>query len=117
MAKSIICIISIVLFCYACKKETGVEGPEGPIGNNGLNGSTLDTGTISGNLVVYDEFSWSMSDSSNVKVSLQSTDLIISASELSTVIFARIKIPIPFLMQVSADTMWIPRSENMFIPI
>jgi Carboxypeptidase regulatory-like domain len=80
MAKSIICIISIVLFCYACKKETGVAGQAGPAGNNGLNGSTLDTGTITGNLVVYNEFSWAMSDSSNVKVSVQSNGTTVSTS-------------------------------------
>ncbi|HCL84099.1 MAG TPA: hypothetical protein DIC22_08990 [Chitinophagaceae bacterium] len=70
MSKTIACFISILLFCYSCKKETGVPGPAGPAGNTGLDGSLLDTGTISGNLAVYDEFSWPLADSSGVAVSL-----------------------------------------------
>lgn len=71
MSKTFLYIISILLFCYACKKETGVAGPAGAAGNNGLDGSALDTGTLTGNLAAYDEFSWPLSDSSAVKVSLQ----------------------------------------------
>jgi hypothetical protein len=71
MMKTFLCIMSIVFFFYACKKETGVAGPAGAPGMNGLDGNQLDTGTLTGNLAVYDEFSWPVSDSSGVKVSLQ----------------------------------------------
>ncbi len=70
MSKISAIIILIALSCYSCKKETGVAGPAGPAGNNGLDGSQLDTGTISGNLVIYNEFSWPIQDSSGVTVSL-----------------------------------------------
>jgi hypothetical protein len=70
MSKTIAAILSILLFCYSCKKETGVPGPSGPPGNAGPDGSLLDTGTLSGNLVLYNEFSWPMKDSSGVAVSL-----------------------------------------------
>ena len=80
MQKSFLYIICIALLCYACKKETGVAGPAGPAGSNGLNGSALDTGTLYGNLAAYDEFSWPLSDSSGVKVSLQQGATILSAT-------------------------------------
>jgi hypothetical protein len=70
MSRIFVPIVLIFLFCCSCKKETGVEGPAGPTGNAGLDGSLLDTGTISGNLAVYDEFSLPMKDSSGVVVSL-----------------------------------------------
>ncbi len=71
MSRIIILFISIILFC-SCKKETGVTGPAGSEGTNGRDGNLLDTGTLSGNLAVYDEFSWSLPDSSGVTVSLES---------------------------------------------
>jgi hypothetical protein len=70
MSKIFVSIVLIFLFCCSCKKETGVEGAAGPAGNAGVDGSLLDTGTISGNLAVYDEFSSPMKDSSGVTVSL-----------------------------------------------
>ena len=80
MSKTFLYIISLVLFFYACKKETGVAGPAGSSGTNGLDGILLDTGTLSGNLAVYDEFSWSLSDSSGVKVSLQQGGTTVSTN-------------------------------------
>ena len=71
MLKTFLYVITIVLFLCACKKETGVAGPAGPAGTDGLDGTLLDTGTLTGNLAAYDEFSWPISDSSGVKVSLQ----------------------------------------------
>jgi len=80
MSKKILWILSVVVLFYACKKETGVEGPAGPPGNNGVDATALDTGTLSGNLVVYDEFSWPISDSSGVKVSLKQGGTTISTT-------------------------------------
>lgn len=47
-----------------------MTGPAGAPGNAGRNGNLLDTGTLSGNLAEYDEFSWPLPDSSGVSVSL-----------------------------------------------
>lgn len=80
MSKTFLCFISILLFCYACKKETGVAGPAGPAGNNGVDGGSLDTGTLNGNLATYDEFSWPLSDSSGVNISLQLGGTTVSTS-------------------------------------
>jgi hypothetical protein len=70
MPKYLFHIFFIFLFICSCKKETGVPGPAGPPGTNGTDGSLLDTGTVYGNLVVYNEFSWPIADSSGVSVSL-----------------------------------------------
>ena len=69
MFKIFIFVFSIFLFS-SCKKEEGVAGPAGAAGTNGQDGIYLDTGTISGNLAVYDEFSWPLADSSGVTVSM-----------------------------------------------
>ena len=70
MPKIVSLLFLILVLGYSCKKETGVQGPTGPIGNAGTDGSSLDTGTLSGNLAVYNEFSWPLLDSSGVAVSL-----------------------------------------------
>jgi hypothetical protein len=80
MLKKCLYIISAIIFLCACKKETGIEGPAGRAGNNGLNGNLLDTGTLSGNLAVYNEFSFPLSDSSGVNVSLQLSGATISTT-------------------------------------
>jgi hypothetical protein len=45
-----------------------------------LDGNLLDSGTLTGNLATYDEFSWPMSDSSGVKISLQLNGTTISTT-------------------------------------
>jgi hypothetical protein len=70
MAKYLFHLAIILALFSSCKKEIGVPGAAGPPGNSGTDGNQLDTGTIYGNLVVYNEFSWPMSDSSGVTVSL-----------------------------------------------
>jgi hypothetical protein len=69
-------IILVVSCCISCKKEIGVAGPQGPAGNTGPNGTnTNDTGSISGKLSLYSEFSSKESDLSGAIVTLSSGNL------------------------------------------
>jgi len=71
MVKLIGYIFLIFVLCNSCKKETAVEGPPGAAGSQGMDGRLLDTGTLSGRLSLYNEFSWPVADSSGVTVQLK----------------------------------------------
>ena len=68
MIKSFLSIALVLICLAACKKETGVAGPAGPAGPAGASGG--DTGAITGNLALYDEFGFPSPDSSGVIVTL-----------------------------------------------
>jgi len=71
--KKIFPFLSLLLIIfYSCKKEVAVQGPAGPAGEAGANGFGKDTGTISGSLTLYDEFTFPVADSSGVVVTLSS---------------------------------------------
>jgi len=71
--KKISLFLSLLLIIfYSCKKEIAVQGPAGPGGEAGANGFGKDTGTISGNLALYNEFTFPVADSGEVVVTLSS---------------------------------------------
>ncbi|HTQ66464.1 MAG TPA: carboxypeptidase-like regulatory domain-containing protein [Puia sp.] len=75
-----------LMLLFSCKKETGVPGPQGVQGNRGTNGVLKDTGSISGKLSLYDEFSLRKKDFSGITVTMTSgsltlTDITDSAGE------------------------------------
>ena len=68
----------ILLSFVACTKETGVPGPQGQPGIQGTNGiAPVDTGSITGRLSVYNEFSYALNDFSGVVVTLSSGNLTV----------------------------------------
>jgi len=76
--------IVVIGLMVSCKKEVGIAGPAGPAGMNGHNANLIDTGTLYGNLTVFNEFGWPMTDSSGVAVSLDlGTDKRTVASDAS----------------------------------
>lgn len=63
----------LLFFAFlSCKKEVGVQGPTGTQGNAGLpgTGGPNDTGSIVGNAVLYNEFSFKEADQSGIIVTL-----------------------------------------------
>jgi hypothetical protein len=67
--RTVILLISFFVVLISCRKEIGVQGPagsQGPAGDNAV----ADTGTISGNLFVYNEFGFETGDFSDVTVTL-----------------------------------------------
>ncbi len=70
--KFIFLYVFLLFVILSCKKEVGVQGPAGGQGNTGLPGSggPSDTGTIIGNTVLYNEFSFKETDHSGTIVTL-----------------------------------------------
>jgi hypothetical protein len=67
-----------LLILAACTKETGVPGPQGPPGTQGANAvAAMDTGSITGRLSMYNEFSVALADYSGVVVTLSSGNLTV----------------------------------------
>lgn len=67
-------LLFFLVVLVSCKKEVGVLGPVGPQGPSGPTGTAplLDTGTITGNTALYDEFSFKENDLSGIIITLQS---------------------------------------------
>lgn len=72
MKKLLSALILLSIVCYSCRKEVSIEGLAGALGNPGENGLLKDTGSITGSLGVYDEFSWPETDFAGVAVTLSS---------------------------------------------
>jgi hypothetical protein len=75
--KKIISLASLIIVFAACTKETGVKGPAGAQGAAGGagQGSAGDTGTIAGQLNLYNEFSVPLDDESGTIVTITSGSL------------------------------------------
>ncbi|MFI5155435.1 MAG: hypothetical protein ACHQEM_04595 [Chitinophagales bacterium] len=68
----------ILLNLVACTKETGVPGPQGPQGVQGPVGlAPTDTGSISGKVSLYNEFSILQPDFSGAVVTLRSGNMTV----------------------------------------
>jgi hypothetical protein len=72
MKKIFLLLSLLTIILYSCKKEVAVQGPAGPAGESGASGFGKDTGTSSGNLTLYNEFTFPVADSSGVAVTLRS---------------------------------------------
>ena len=75
--KYILLFLSIFIAFTSCTKEVGVAGPTGPQGTAGVDGTgaATDTGTITGRLTMYDEFSYSVGSNAGVIVTLTAGSL------------------------------------------
>lgn len=73
MKKNII-HLALFLTVISCTKEQGVPGAAGPQGQAGANGkgSATDTASITGKLILYNEFNTIQGDASGVSVTLSS---------------------------------------------
>ena len=73
-------ILFFLLIFSSCTKEIGKPGPAGPQGTTGGagKGPATDTGTIQGQLALYDEFSFPQTDAGEVIVTLTSGSLKLS---------------------------------------
>lgn len=80
--KKILPILPILLLIFSCTKQVGVAGPTGAQGATGATGggSVNDTGTITGQVSLYNEFSFPQSGFSGVTVTITSGSVQFTAT-------------------------------------